>query len=190
MNLATIEIPEDEAKARLSEYQQALKQERNTEDEAIAQAYRAAARGLPIIQLSKAIQQGGFFDNGLPKLAIVRADAKECFVRVRSNELLYADNDRPDNRGAKVGVHTVLVTLDSPNHSWSRGKTVVPLIPPSHRPKRYRLRAFHILWEVEKWAPVPPRDPALLRHIRGDLWAVLAAWELTPLEMAILSVRL
>jgi hypothetical protein len=34
-----------------------------------------------------------------------------------------------------------------------------------------------------------PVDPALLRHIRGDLWAVLAVWNLTDLERYVLSQR-
>jgi len=34
----------------------------------------------------------------------------------------------------------------------------------------------------------PPRDPALIRHIRGDLWAVLAVWDLTELERAVLAM--
>ena len=43
------------------------------------------------------------------------------------------------------------------------------------------MRGFHVLWEVESWTPEPPRDPALLRHLRGDLWSVLAVWDLTEL---------
>jgi hypothetical protein len=42
---------------------------------------------------------------------------------------------------------------------------------------------------VEEWTRVPPRDPALLRHIRGDLWVVLAVWDLTDLERLVLSQR-
>jgi hypothetical protein len=72
---------------------------------------------------------------------------------------------------------------------WGAARTVVPLIPPKLRPKPRRLRHCHILWEVEAWAPVAPRDPALLRHIRGDLWAVLAVWDLTELERMVLSQR-
>jgi hypothetical protein len=36
---------------------------------------------------------------------------------------------------------------------------------------------------------VAPRDPALLRHVRGDLWAVLATWDLTELERLVLTQR-
>jgi hypothetical protein len=45
-----------------------------------------------------------------------------------------------------------------------------------------------ILWEAE-WQHVPS-DPLLLRHITGPLYAVLASWDLTELERAVLSRRL
>jgi hypothetical protein len=46
-----------------------------------------------------------------------------------------------------------------------------------------------VLWEVEEWKRIPPVDPALIRHVRGDLWAVLATWDLTDLERYVLSQR-
>jgi hypothetical protein len=36
---------------------------------------------------------------------------------------------------------------------------------------------------------MPDRDPYLLRHVGGALYAVLAAWDLTDLERAIMSAR-
>lgn len=41
-----------------------------------------------------------------------------------------------------------------------------------------------------EWAPVPPTDPFLLRHLGGTLYVVLAQWDLTPLEKAVLAGRL
>lgn len=193
MNLATIEVPVDEARARLAEYKQALRTERNAEDEALAAAYRAAARGLPVIRLSKAIAAGGWFDNGLPRLAVVRADATQCWVDVswrREVGVIFADNPDATNRGALVAEHTVRVPVPVPPHGrLSRGRTVVPIIPPRLRPRPARLRLCHILWEVESWTPEAPKDPALLRHLRGDLWSVLATWDLTELERAVLAQR-
>jgi hypothetical protein len=190
VNLTRIEIPEEEAKARLKEYEEALKQERTAEDEAMASAYRAAAKGLPIIRLSQCIQAGGFFDTGLPRIAVMRTDAERCFVRVRHDELIYCDSDHFDNRGALVGAHSVRVPVEGMSSHWARASTIVPSVPPRHRPStRWARRRFHVLWEVEEWTPVPPRDPALIRHIRGDLWAVLATWDLTELERAVLSAR-
>lgn len=198
MNLATIEVPVEEAKARVAEYEAAVRQERNAEDEALAAGYRAAARGLPIIRLSEAVAAGGWFDTGLPRIAVVRADAMQCWVTVSgwtghtssTGEVVFASEDNADNRGALVGRTTVRVPAPVPNgRTRHRGRTVVPSIPPRFRPRPARLRRCHLLWEVESWTPEPPIDPALIRHLRGDLWSVLAVWDLTDLERAVLAQR-
>jgi hypothetical protein len=193
VNLTTLEIGEDEARERLAEYTQAIGRERNAEDEAIAAAYRAAARGLPIISLPAAVTAGGFFDNGLPRIAICRADAASCRVDWEDhNRLVFRDNQAQRWRHVRslVGLHTVSVRTERPTGvRVYAGTTVVPPVPPRHRPRRGRIGLFHILWEVEQWDPTPPRDPALLRHIRGDLWAVLATWDLTDIERHVLAQR-
>lgn len=90
--------------------------------------------------------------------------------------------------GALVGKHTVRVEVPSPTHqSRYYASTMVPPIPPRFRPRWPRLSQFHVLWEVEKWTQVAPKDPALLKWIGGDLWSVHAAWDLTELERAVLS---
>ena len=196
MNLTTIEIPVDEAKARLAEYEAALRTERTVEDEAIAMGYRAAARGLAVIMLPDVMAAGGWFDDGLPRLALARADATECWVEVldrgaRPWRITFADGEWARTR-AMVGAHAVTVDVTRPtsvlNRRW-RGRCIVPLVPPKCRPRRPKLARFHVLWEVERWDDTPPRDPALLRHIRGDLWAVVATWDLTDLERAVLAQR-
>ena len=88
------------------------------------------------------------------------------------------------NRGALIGKHTVRVDRvpgrpPQANRSADTWRTIVPLIPPRHRPSQRRVRGFHILWEVEAWTPTPSKDPALVRHIRGDLWSVVATWDLS-----------
>jgi hypothetical protein len=153
---------------------------------------------MPVISLSRAFDIAGFHANGLPKLAIVRADANRCFVDVNDRNtqgarIMFTDKEWSRNRGALVGSHHVVVDTTvsrevTKGRRW-RGSTIVPLIPPRHRPKRGRIGNFHILWEVDEWTPAPPRDPALLRHIRGDLWSVLAVWDLTDLERLVLSQR-
>lgn len=199
MDLTVLEISKDEATERLAEYEQMITSERTAEDAAIAAGYRAAARGLPVISLQRSIIAGGFHGNSLPKIAVIRADVTECFVRWQNGNLIFSDRDDwYVNRGALVGAHSVRVAVPGDNQPTLApgdlrrvysGSTVVPLIPPRHRPRPRRLRGCHILWEVDEWGWIPPRDPALLRHIRGDLWAVLATWDLTDLERAVLAQR-
>lgn len=211
MDLATIVIDPADAAERAKEYRQAFEQSRSVEDEAMAQGYRAAARGLPIIQLSVVMAAGGTFADGLPRLAVARADAKTVRVEVAHPYRRPEDEPAPradlsftDDPGSlwwgrgttarHVGKNGVNVTVRG--EQWAsapkqrtRGQTMVPSVPPRHRPKRGRLHGCHVLWEVEQWDPTPPVDPALIRHIRGDLWAMLAVWDLTALERAVLAQR-
>lgn len=192
MNLSTIEISPEEAESKLAEYEKLVRDERTAQDEAIAQAYRAAKRGLSVIRLSEAVLRGGWFDpSGLPRIAIAGADWPEVYCRWDGDDVVYADQHWSRNRGALVGSGSVRVRMrdvGTPSvKNYRTGKAVVPMVPPPHRPKPRRLRHCHVLWEVEAWNMQPPRDPALIRHIRGDLWSVLAVWDLTELERAILA---
>jgi hypothetical protein len=196
VDLQTLEVGPDEAVEKLAEYEQALRESRTAEDAAIAAAYRAAARGLPVISLPRTVAAGGFHDSGLPRLAVIRANVQVCYVRWDGSDLVYADEDDwRVNHGAMVNPRSVRVRVardDVPDWSARRrhaGHAMVPLVPPRHRPRWPRLENCHILWEVDEWDLVPPHDPALLRHIRGDLWSVLATWDLTDLERAVLTQR-
>jgi hypothetical protein len=199
MELSTIEMPKEQAEARLKAYRALLKTERTQQDERIAAGYRVLARGLPIIKLSESIAAGGFHDNGLPRIAIARADSQDCWVERESwpepGAFVYSTEaprwDRLPNRGAMVNSLTVRIRITEEMEvpKWQKriGHTIMPIIPPEHRPKPHRLHLFHILWEVEAWELMPPKDPALLRWIGGDLWSVVATWDLTELERAVLS---
>jgi hypothetical protein len=198
MKLDEILVSPEEAKAKLDEYNSQLAEERTAEDARILAGYRAAARGLQVIRLPRTIVAGGWHENGLPRIAVVRATATSAWCHWDGADLVFADTDwwlNQINRGAMVNRSTVRVTIpgdDLPDRNHrprSSGSTIVPVIPPSIRPKPRRLPGFHILWEVEEWTPVPPRDPALIKWIRGDLWAVHATWDLTELERAVLSSR-
>src|SRR5688500_11579986 len=87
MDLGALEITEDEIEEQVEQYAHLIAEERTEEDAAILAAYRAAKRGLPVIRLSRAFEIAGRFDGdngkdqaGLPRLAIVRADATKVFV--------------------------------------------------------------------------------------------------------------
>lgn len=196
MQLDTLISP-DEATERLAAYEAQIAEERTVEDDAVRAGLRAAKRGLPVISLSAVMAAGGTFPDGLPRLAVARANATTVYVQARfptAERCTYVFHEEPWDRGrAVVGRNRVEVTVPAPvvparRRTW-HASTIVPTVPPNVRPSKRRLRLFHVLWEVERWDPTPPVDPALLRHIRGDLWAVQATWDLTPLERAVLAGR-
>jgi hypothetical protein len=142
----------------------------------------------------------------LPALAVARGDARFCYSlgvqRDGSIELV----DRPSPAwNYRSGVFKLDTGFSLPAEykpgstlvaSWSTHgwQTMVPLAPPKVRPRvNASLRSYAILWEVDEWTwseyPRPPRDPALLRHLGGDFYAVLATWDLTELERLVLSGR-
>jgi hypothetical protein len=185
MNLTTIEVTPAEAAAKLREYERQVASERTVEDEAIARAYRCARAADQRRTLRRAARRQA----GREEPATCTVSLERSFGRDRWG-LVFGADGYPDNRGALVGTYTVRVAVPAPEQwhqsTWS-ATTSVPLVPPQHRPRRARMRRFHVLWEVEEWRRVPPRDPALLRHIRGDLWSVVATWDLTDLERAVLA---
>jgi hypothetical protein len=197
MELDQVVIDPAEARERLAEYEQVIAAERTVEDRALMAAYRAADRGLGVISLQRTFARGGWFETGMPRLAIVRASFRQVFCRWDTwrgagQDLVFAGYDSVDvNRGALINRHSVRVPVaEPPPHtrtSWRAATTIVPTIPPRYRPRLARLAGFHLLWEVEAWEHIPPVDPALVRHIRGDLWAVVATWDLTPLERLVLA---
>lgn len=192
-----IEMDVDEAKEQLAEYQ-TIKFPTEEETSIVAGLFSLAA-GKPLINLRTVIGAGGTFENGLPKLAVMDADAKWCYcARSEEGSVTFSRHQRIDGRMSR-GVYRLGRTLPKQEKlewgvqgSWAMSfRSQVPIVPPKYRPARYSAKNFAILWEVEEWAqvPRPPGDPALLRHVTGDLYSVEAIWDLTPLERAVLGAR-
>lgn len=202
MQLDTITMTRDEAATQLAEYRDALKEHEDREYEAVARGLRWLKRdGVEgLIDLRAAITAGGVDDHLRPRLAACQADAEWCYMRrTTRGDVEFADRpwrDIPHNarRGiVRFSEGTLPATQPPRNLGWDRwrrmqsGKAMVPMVPARLRPKLH-LRNFHVLWEAE-WRPEPPVDPALLKHIGGDLYALLGTWDLTPLERAVLAGR-
>ncbi len=139
-----------------------------------------------------------------PKLGIAPADAERVWLRLDGRRSIwrftreYAGNEGQTRTISKDGKH-VQITWEQPLHGTGmRDEALppewvacVPFVPPAHRPRLRRLSGLHLLWEAN-WSaeidrqPTPPEDPALLKHIGGDLFIVLDTWDLTDLEMAVL----
>lgn len=210
MNLATITMDRNVARRAFLDYRNAVRERHDKEDHAIMVGYRALSRGQQLIRLSDTLRAGGTerqtirFGTGVreitvPRLAVVRADARVvltagvdnrggCLITADRQAIDMAPNNKRDCTRIPEGTFEHGNALG--NH-WERQmmRAIVPNVPPPLRPA-HALSGYQILWEAE-WAvnPVPPVDPALLKHVGGNLYAVVAIWDLSELERAVLGAR-
>lgn len=205
----TVTMPKTDARKKVAEYIRSVRDRHDAEDEAILRGYRALARGRTLIDLPAVIRASGVHDdNGLPRLAV--ATSSHEFVWVRRDPdgrtLFLPSHWRDVNPRRRKDVYRMPVgTLPAAEkrsvseqvgdwwapHPWDGGmRAMVPHVPPALRPA-HSLDGYVTLFEVDRWErdPVPPVDPALLKHIGGDLYAVLAVWDLTDLERSVLAGR-
>jgi len=162
-------------------------------DREVMRSYQALAQGKVVIQALESIVKAGVGPDGLPRLAIVRADAKHCWLDSRNwaNILIFASTVSAISQSnlTRQRIELPLDRFPGINKLDRRRRAVVPQIPLPLRPKR-GLANYHILFEAE-WSFIAPKDPLLLRRAgKGDLWIVCAAWELTEIERAALTARI
>lgn len=199
MNVELIKMDPTVAKTKLAAYRKAIAarchskaaKEATREYEAIENAYRVAAKGLPLIELSKAMAMGGWDEQGRPRFAVHRADLKmvRCYV---SDQIQFSDQDKRWHSRASLLTHAFPLAQMPPRPEGSRRylscSAIVPIVPPDVLPRpNLDLSKRVILWEAD-WQAAPV-DPLLLLPIGGDLYAVEAAWDLTDLERAVISTR-
>jgi hypothetical protein len=194
MNVPLIQVSAHEALNKLEDYRWLNENQRTREDERLMKLYKMVSNGARVINVAAAFKFAGLNDKGQPKLAISRADYKSVWFHPRMNFERWG-------RSAGGGGFSELQSWEwhhfSKNYCLPRNtfddtlltnqalKTRVPHIPPHIRPT-IALKNFHILFEVENWEEYPV-DPYLLRHIDGNLFVVVAEWELTELEAALLG---
>jgi hypothetical protein len=183
-------MDQTEAHRMMREYKGQVRSEMTKEDKQVIAALRHIERGRKLIDVRESIKGAGLKEDGTPELAICRADAKHCFCRVYFSGDVAFSWESGDWRHLEFKKYCLRFPELYPKGSRNSNllRAVVPLIPPRHRPPQNKLHLYHILWEAE-WRTVPT-DPLLLKHIRGDLYAVLAAWDLTAVERAVLTGRL
>lgn len=194
MNVTLIEESKEQAQAKLKAYRSVRTKHANTEYHAAVKAYKSLAAGKSLIDLVTAFDGVALDTKGRPLLAIARADKKGVLVQCRDGEFEF-DTRRQNTTGYWQRAESMTIRVLSPQANWQshRGYAMTPLVPPECLPVA-ALSNFYILWEVEAWADDwkgiwPDRDPLLLRHLAGTLYAVEAAWELTEVERAIMTGR-
>lgn len=192
MQVESITMERERARELYRAYKTHINWERPEEYD-IMRTYQLIAQGHVIVRALESIKQAGLNEKGYPKLAIARASAKWCHFRMGSRGDACFSDDRPyRRRGSRDHIEMPDGSFGSSTKyvaGYQNVRAMVPLIPPQHRPKR-ALENYHILWEAE-WEKTPPVDPYLLRRIgKTDMWMVLAAWDLTPVERAVMRTKM
>lgn len=159
----------------------------------LMQAYRELAKDRRVIDLAESIKLTGLDEQLRPKLAIAPAEAEFGYFRHHYSRFIFSGRENSHRLNAHLDF---VVPNDSLGQlartpwtqiQWSRLRAAVPAIPPRYRPLK-GLRGYHVLWEAE-WENVP-KDPLLLKRIGvSHLFAVIAQWDLTPVEQAVLRSR-
>lgn len=190
MQVATLEMDRAEARKLHREYKE-HRAFQTAQDREIERTYRLIAAGKVVIRARESVRAAGLGTDGFPKLALCRADAKVCRIEMRPSGSAEMFDSAASWRckSRRIGFPEGTFTYQHQGKQWgANAEAMLPLIPVHLRP-RTALENYHILWEAE-WRRVPPRDPYLLRHVEGDIWVVLAAWDLTEVERAAMATRL
>ena len=191
MRTETIEMERSEAHKLWQKYQ-THKHYQSPIDAEIEKVYKAIAKGKVVIKALDSIRAAGTDLEGLPKLAIARADQTKCFLTMYHHGGARMAHQAWINGNTARGLYFDFPETTFPRAAGSRkrdrAEAIVPHIPPDIRPAR-GLQNYHILWEAV-WEKTPPVDPMLLRRIgKGDLWLVVGAWDLTEVERAAMASR-
>lgn len=202
MNAASLEMPKELAEEKYAIF--SASRRRDAEHQRATEIYRILAEGKKLIDVGVAIRECGFDEKMRPKLALARADRKEVRFRWYGHDdtCEFLTTEHPSQfpqlceRVNMNRLHNQF--LQGVNgQRWAEtveGFALVPMVPADAYSGPAKWPSLHILWEVEKWADEsklsrPPVDPYLLRRVDGDLFEVLAEWDLTEIERYVMAGR-
>ena len=183
------------------------------EDETLMESYRVMAQGQRIVNVISVLREVGLdATTRLPKLALAGADWAQCFLLWDAHKQHFQFSLNRRNAETKpvygrrwqereyakgcTGFPLDLYGGTLENQAWRKEQNLltlpvfakVPAIPSRLRPAG-DLSDYHILWEPVWAKPEAPADPILLRHVHGYIYTVLAQWDLTDIERAVLEGR-
>lgn len=198
MDVAQFEVTQKEAAEQWKLYRDACKlNPKDAFSQDMKACYNQLKQGRKIIDMDETMKRGGLNMKGEPRLAVCRADALYCILYIKEDGT-YRFTAGQDRRKVYVDDFTTSIfpKLTSQQIKEKGGdywglilRTVVPAIPPICKPKA-NLENYHVLWEVDEWKIIPPKDPYLLKRIHGNIFVVLAGWNLSELERAVMKGRL
>lgn len=200
MEVETLEVPKEKAVELYDDYKEAIQTHKDQYLKDLKAIYGHMKLGRSVIDIYQAFNKVGLNEEGDPKLAIVRADLKEVFFKRLPEGAGIFKKDTNRWKNAKDDVQLPKETwTDWPRVSDARFAdikkefvtTITPIIPAKFLDRlRGALHNYYILWEVEKWKPIPPKDPILLKRVTPNMFVVLATWDLTDLERAVIKGRI
>jgi len=208
MEVEELALPQTQAEEEFKALKQALRQHAQLRKEEIRRelmaVYGHLKHGKKIIDIHESFRKAGLNKEGDPRLAICRADAKQCnCLKIEDGSAIFSMErlDRWQRQPRKTYAEVKLpagtfqwqsIDPTRPLNTYNIKNQMIqcpaPIIPAKILVEevRHRLKNYHVLWEVEEWKPVPPQDPILLKRLTSNLFGVLATWELTVLEKAVI----
>jgi hypothetical protein len=181
MNVEKLVMDKEQARDLYRDYQK-HRADMTVNDRAIAAIYKRIAAGKLVVRALASITAAGLNAEGLPKLAIMRADRPRVVCTPHTGQVHFRTPGWERAKDLNFRVPLPGMSNVTPN-----AEAHVPLIPVHLRPRK-AIHKYHVLWEAE-WRRYPV-DPYLLRRFGADAWLVVAAWELTAVERAVMSTRL
>ena len=212
MDVTLLEMPQDEATAQVKALKEMFRRDKGIKQQAIytdmKRVYGHMKHGGKVIDLYAALKKDRLDADNNPRLAIVRADFTHCYlIKNTRGRGYFTGYTAPGWRGRRQFRKTQ-GDLQFPENTYDwrfkesgtwksniinqTAKTIVPLIP-AHiliAEVKHNLRNYFILWEVEEWTPEPPIDPILLKRLTPNLFGILATWDLTEIERAIIRAHI
>lgn len=181
-----VEMKPEVARKHYLAYRALKDKQRSAEDDEMQRSYLELSRGHAIINAQVAIEAAGLGPDKRPRLAFCPADARRCHIEVGDGRVIFGVE------GESYRVSSRRLFLRCPGTTWMTPNATapVPVIPPAHRPDRAALSRYWLMWEVGEngWTSIPD-DPALLRRLNATTFAVVAVWDLTPVEQMVLRGR-
>lgn len=192
MNVTEIKVDRWKARDAVRAYRDSVIARHGAEYEAIRKTYVAIARGKRVIDLLATMKAAGVDAQQRPKLAIARADTRFVrFDRRWEGNFFLSSRERGNfprpHRSRTAGRLSTWLPLDAPRATDRTLTAIVPIIPPEFLPEPKDLAKYHILWEAD-WEAAPV-DPFLLKRIHGYLYVIVAQWDLTEVERAVIGAR-
>lgn len=201
MKTPIITMSPEEAKVHYQEYLDVVKNRKEQYLEDLKKTYYHLSKEHKIIDIIEVFKNGGVDDKGEPKLAIAPADANFVIFEKQSmgsgTFTIHDKWSRANKSDVRLPSNTFPIFLEEKDGRipWAaeRGsiESKVPIVP-AHLLPDGDLKNYYILWEVTAGWELPQKstykkgDPYLLKRINNNVFAVLAEWDVTELEAAVL----